>query len=228
MHFNKSKLIFLGFIKGGVPMIMDMVSESMDIHDFIILKNVDQPEIDFSEQYNAKYYKADDYQFNKKIGHPVQFGVHHGHIKPVLFNYFLKSHKIDRENYIDIIHSSCYVAPSASHESGVFMEPLSIVSSMSRLGFGVSLKLRSTVSHHVILGDFVTLNPGALLSGCVTVGEGTEIGSGAIVSNNIKIGKHCLIGAGSVVTRDIPDGVIAYGNPCKVIRDNERWSKIIE
>jgi acetyltransferase-like isoleucine patch superfamily enzyme len=39
----------------------------------------------------------------------------------------------------------------------------------------------------------------------------------------VTIGKHTLIGAGSVVTKDIPDGVIAYGNPCKVIRKNERW-----
>jgi acetyltransferase-like isoleucine patch superfamily enzyme len=32
-----------------------------------------------------------------------------------------------------------------------------------------------------------------------------------------------MIGAGSIVTKDIPDGVIAYGNPCKVIRENQKW-----
>ena len=36
---------------------------------------------------------------------------------------------------------------------------------------------------------------------------------------NVKIGSNVVIGAGSVVTRDIPDGVVAYGNPCKVIKN---------
>jgi len=35
-----------------------------------------------------------------------------------------------------------------------------------------------------------------------------------------KIGANCIIGAGSVVTKDIPDNKIAYGIPCKIIRDN--------
>ena len=49
------------------------------------------------------------------------------------------------------------------------------------------------------------------------------IGSGAVISNNITIGKNCMIGAGSVVTKDIPSGVVAYVNPCKVIRENDKW-----
>jgi maltose O-acetyltransferase len=41
-----------------------------------------------------------------------------------------------------------------------------------------------------------------------------------VIIPEIKIGKKTIIGAGSVVTRDIPDNVVAYGNPAKVIRDN--------
>ena len=37
----------------------------------------------------------------------------------------------------------------------------------------------------------------------------------------VTIGNHFVIGAGSVVTKDIPDHVIAYGNPCRVIRENK-------
>ena len=39
----------------------------------------------------------------------------------------------------------------------------------------------------------------------------------------VTIGNHVVIGAGSVVTKDIPDHVIAYGNPCRVIREN-KWN----
>lgn len=59
------------------------------------------------------------------------------------------------------------------------------------------------------------------ISGDTHVGEGTWVGVGSCVMQGIKIGKNCMIGAGSVVVRDIPDGVVAYGNPCKVMRKNE-------
>ena len=39
-----------------------------------------------------------------------------------------------------------------------------------------------------------------------------------VVCGGVPIGEECVIGAGSVVNKDIPDGVIAAGNPCKVIR----------
>jgi acetyltransferase-like isoleucine patch superfamily enzyme len=51
------------------------------------------------------------------------------------------------------------------------------------------------------------------------VGEGTTIGVGTNILNNVKVGKNSIIGAGSVVTKDIPDNVVAYGSPCKVIRE---------
>ena len=46
------------------------------------------------------------------------------------------------------------------------------------------------------------------------------MGVGSCVIQGINIGKNCFIGAGSVVVSDIPDNVVAYGNPCKVVRGN--------
>ncbi len=39
-----------------------------------------------------------------------------------------------------------------------------------------------------------------------------------VILPGVTIGRNCVIGAGSVVTRDIPEGVLAAGNPCRVIR----------
>jgi maltose O-acetyltransferase len=52
----------------------------------------------------------------------------------------------------------------------------------------------------------------------VTVGSDVWIGGGAILCPGVTIGSETVIGAGSVVTRDIPGGVLAAGNPCRVIR----------
>ncbi len=53
----------------------------------------------------------------------------------------------------------------------------------------------------------------------VTIGDNVWIGGNVTVNPCVTIGKNSVIGSGSVVTRDIPENVIAAGNPCKVIRE---------
>ena len=52
----------------------------------------------------------------------------------------------------------------------------------------------------------------------VYIGDNVWIGAGVIIVPGIRIGKNSVIGAGSVVTKDIPDNVVAVGNPCKILR----------
>ena len=53
----------------------------------------------------------------------------------------------------------------------------------------------------------------------VHIGENTWIGAGVVIVPGVKIGKNTVIGASSVVTKDIPDNVVAVGNPCRVLRE---------
>ncbi|HVX61910.1 MAG TPA: sugar O-acetyltransferase [Pirellulales bacterium] len=52
----------------------------------------------------------------------------------------------------------------------------------------------------------------------VEIGADVWVGGGAIICPGVKIGSKTVIGAGSVVTKDVPEGVFAAGNPCRVIR----------
>jgi len=52
----------------------------------------------------------------------------------------------------------------------------------------------------------------------VEIGADVWIGGGAIILPGVRIGERAVIGAGSVVTRDVPEGMFAAGNPCRVIR----------
>lgn len=54
----------------------------------------------------------------------------------------------------------------------------------------------------------------------VVIGNNTWIGGGAIIMPGVTIGDNVVIGAGSIVTKDIPSNVIAFGNPCRVVREN--------
>ncbi|RHM08124.1 sugar O-acetyltransferase [Amedibacillus dolichus] len=67
----------------------------------------------------------------------------------------------------------------------------------------------------------------------ITVGDDVWIGANVSVLPGVSIGSNTIIGAGSVVNKDIPDGVIAAGVPCKVIRriteeDKQKYSEYIE
>lgn len=55
----------------------------------------------------------------------------------------------------------------------------------------------------------------------VVIGDNVWIGGGTVILPGVKIGNNVVIGAGSVVTRDIPDDTVAYGNPCRPVRDNK-------
>ncbi len=53
----------------------------------------------------------------------------------------------------------------------------------------------------------------------VRIGENCWIGAGAVILPGVSIGDNTVIGAGSIVTKDIPSGVVAVGNPCRVLRE---------
>ena len=91
---------------------------------------------------------------------------------------------------------------------------------------------------HITIGDDVTLAPhvhilahdastkmhlGYTRIGKVTIGNRVFVGASTIILPGVTIGNDVVIGAGSVVTRDIPDGVVAVGNPAKVVASLEEF-----
>ena len=64
----------------------------------------------------------------------------------------------------------------------------------------------------------------------ITIGDDVWIGGSVVINPGVTIGSNVVIGSGSVVTKDIPDGVVACGNPCRVKRkiteeDKIYWNK---
>ena len=90
---------------------------------------------------------------------------------------------------------------------------------------------------HIYIGDYTMLGPNVVIATAahpidaglrrkglqynksVRIGRNCWLGAGVIVMPGVTIGDNTVIGAGSIVTKDIPSGVVAVGNPCRVLRE---------
>lgn len=90
---------------------------------------------------------------------------------------------------------------------------------------------------HIYVGDYTLLGPNVVLATAshpilpelrqmayqfnmpIHIGKNCWLGAGVVVLPGVTIGDNTVIGAGSVVTKDIPSGVVAVGNPCRVLRE---------
>ena len=81
--------------------------------------------------------------------------------------------------------------------------------------FGPNVTL--TVTGHPIYGEY--RRNGTQFSMPIHIGNDVWIGANSIVLPGVTIGNNVVIGAGSVVTNDIPDNTVAYGTPCRVVRE---------
>jgi sugar O-acyltransferase (sialic acid O-acetyltransferase NeuD family) len=135
------------------------------------------------------------------------------------FRAFATARPIRRENFGQLVSPGAIVSSTAELAPGCFLEPMTVIASFARLGFSVSVNRGVTIGHHTVIGDFTTVSPGAHVAGHCRIGEGVAIGMGALVFDHIEVGAGSVIGGGSVVTRNVPSGVLAYGNPCKVVKE---------
>ncbi len=118
---------------------------------------------------------------------------------------------------VDTIHPAAYVATDANWRSGLQAMAGSVIGARACLGEQCLINTSASVDHECVLGDGVHIGPGAHLAGCVQVGHHSFLGTGAVVLPRIVIGQDVVVGAGAVVTHDLPDGVLAVGNPASVL-----------
>ncbi|ARS36156.1 acetyltransferase [Pontibacter actiniarum] len=121
-------------------------------------------------------------------------------------------------NFGQAIDKTAILSPTATVGKGTVVMQGAILQAEVQVGEHAIVNTGARVDHDCIVGDFAHISPGAVLCGNVQIGEGTWIGAGAVVIPGVKIGKWCKVGAGAVVLRDLPDHVVAVGNPAKIIK----------
>ena len=116
------------------------------------------------------------------------------------------------------IHPHAVIASGVPIGAGTIIMAGAVVMPGSRLGENVIISTCASVDHECIIADGAWINVGARLGGRIILEEAATVEIGAIVAGGVRIGADSVVGAGSLVLHDIPNGVLAYGRPAKMIR----------
>jgi sugar O-acyltransferase (sialic acid O-acetyltransferase NeuD family) len=120
-----------------------------------------------------------------------------------------------------VVHPSAVISRSADVGPGSLVMAGAVVSNGCRVGRGALLGTRASLDHDCALGAGASLAPGATTAGRVRIGECTAIGVGVNVIHGVEIGSNTVVGAGALVIDDVPNGVVAYGAPARVVRSRD-------
>jgi len=167
----------------------------------------------FVDDGENEYVSFEDIELNNDI--PIALGVGDNFIREKLFE---KVKEFDF-HVVTLIHPSAIVSVSASLGNGVVVMPNVVINAKAKIGNGTILNSICVVEHECNIGAFSHISPNCALAGNVSVGKFTHIGIGSSVIQNISIGSSVIVGAGSVVVENIKDCKIAYGNPCKEMKE---------
>lgn len=206
-------LTILGKSDATVAIILDILQSKGLFPDIDIVNNLDTP-IDHS--FDNKFFNFRIVKEIEDYKSRFALGVTSAAAKQAILESFNK----EDFNWVNLIHGASVVASTVTLGTGNIMGPLSVISAHTIIKNFVSINRSVNIGHHCLLEDFVTISPGCSIGGHVYIGKGSTIGIGASIVHKVSIGKNSVIGAGSVVTRDIPDNVVAFGVPCKVVKEN--------
>lgn len=121
-------------------------------------------------------------------------------------------------NFISAVHPSAIVAADIKLGSGVVIMPGAVLVTGCEIGDGCLINTAASLDHDGYMAGYSSLAPGVVTGGRVRIGQRSSLGLGAKVIHNITIGADTVIGAGALVLRNVPELVVAYGYPCRVVK----------
>ena len=128
--------------------------------------------------------------------------------------------------FINAIHPSCIIADDVwLLNRGIIAMAGCIFNVGAEVGDFTFFATGAQIEHDCKIGDYASVSAGSVLGGHVTVGKYAAIALGCTIFDRVKIGENTVVGSGSLVTKDLPNDVLAYGSPAKVIRKRERGER---
>jgi sugar O-acyltransferase (sialic acid O-acetyltransferase NeuD family) len=171
---------------------------------------------------NSLFYKTEVFRFESVC---ERFGTHNmqaviGNGEPFVRKALSEKLTEAGVSLVSLIDDSAVVSESATIGAGAIVFPGCFISSSATIGRNIAIIAGSTIGHDTVFGDNCVVAGQVNIGGHCRFGSECYIGMGARIKEHTRIGRATIIGMGSVVYADIPDEVIALGNPCRPMRPN--------
>jgi sugar O-acyltransferase (sialic acid O-acetyltransferase NeuD family) len=130
--------------------------------------------------------------------------------------------------FVNAIHPAAVIGRDVKLGAGIMVMAKCVISAGARIGNFCLIGTGAIVEHDNIMHDFSSISVGSVTGGKVEIGSLSAITLGVTVVDRLKIGENSVVGAGSVVLSDVPDNVLVYGSPAKIIRSRKPGERFLK
>lgn len=124
-------------------------------------------------------------------------------------------------SFATLVHPDVMLPDSTSLGEGVVICRHAFISCDCVIEHNVYLQPHCCLGHDCQIGEHAIISPGVMLGGECCIGRRVFIGMNASVKEKVRIGHNVIISMGAALFNDVQDGLIALGNPARIIRRNE-------
>lgn len=136
--------------------------------------------------------------------------------------------KIPNFEFVNAIHPSVIIGKDVQLGVGIVAMAGCIFNPKSIIGNFTFFATGAQVEHDCFIDEFASISAGSITGGFVKLGKFSAITLGVTVVDRVEIGSNTVVGSGSLVVKSLPENVLAYGNPCKIIRTRNEGEKFLK
>jgi sugar O-acyltransferase (sialic acid O-acetyltransferase NeuD family) len=131
-------------------------------------------------------------------------------------------------NFVNAIHPSVIIGNNVKLGIGIVAMAGVIFNPKSEIGNFTFFATGAQIEHDCVISDFASVSAGSVTGGYVRLGKYSALTLGVTVLDRLEIGENTVVGAGSLVLKSLPNNVLVYGNPVKIIRTREIGEKFLK
>lgn len=129
--------------------------------------------------------------------------------------------------FVNLIHPSASISSTAGIGKGVVIMAGAVVNPEASVGDFSLITTKGVLEHNSIMESYSSII-GGMTGGKAYIGKYASINLGSTMVDRVSIGENSVLGAGAVLLKDLPDNVLAYGNPARMIRERKQGERFLK
>lgn len=129
--------------------------------------------------------------------------------------------------FVNAIHPSVIIGNDVKLGCGIIAMAGCIFNPKSKIGNFTFFATGAQIEHDCEICDFASVSAGSVTGGFVKINKFSAITLGVTIFDRVEIGENVVVGSGSLITKSLPDDVLVYGNPAKIIRKRFKGEKFL-